>query len=101
MPISRTSSVPPPLPPAHSSEPAVVKGAIALLKRHNPRTRVLVSVGGATYTAWDRLNATAIASFVRQFGLDGVDVDYEGDGSERAMGASQSGCEPSALCLRS
>ncbi|KAL4419617.1 hypothetical protein ABPG77_001671 [Micractinium sp. CCAP 211/92] len=64
-----------------SSEPAVVKGAIALLKRHNPRTRVLVSVGGATYTAWDRLNATAIASFVRQFGLDGVDVDYEGDGT--------------------
>ncbi|KAL4447576.1 hypothetical protein ABPG75_004795 [Micractinium tetrahymenae] len=64
-----------------SSEPAVVNGANALLKRRNPRTRVLVSVGGATYASWDRLNATAIANFVREFGLDGVDVDYEGDGS--------------------
>lgn len=73
----------------------MVKGAIALLKRRNPRTRVLVSVGGATYTAWDRLNATAISAFVRQFGLDGVDVDYEGDGCEPWMGAS--GCVPAAL----
>lgn len=71
---------------ARSSEPGVVKGAIALLKRRNPRTRVLVSVGGATYNGWNRLNATAIAAFVRVFGLDGVDVDYEGDGCESCTG---------------
>lgn len=29
-----------------SSDPAVVKGAIALLKQRNPATKVLVAVGG-------------------------------------------------------
>lgn len=36
-----------------------------------------MAVGGATYTAWDRINLPAIASFVKTFGLDGVDLDYE------------------------
>ncbi|PSC67018.1 chitinase [Micractinium conductrix] len=60
-----------------SSDPAVVKGAVALLKQRNPRTKVLVAVGGATYTAWDKLNAASIKRFVDEFGLDGVDIDYE------------------------
>ena len=60
-----------------SSDPSVVQGAIALLKKRNPATKVLVAVGGATYTAWDNLNANAVAAFVKAFGLDGVDIDYE------------------------
>ncbi|KDD71809.1 hypothetical protein H632_c4362p0, partial [Helicosporidium sp. ATCC 50920] len=59
------------------SDAAVIKGAIALLKEKNPNTKVLVSVGGFDYDNWDGLNASAVANFVRDFGLDGVDVDYE------------------------
>ncbi|KDD72533.1 hypothetical protein H632_c3224p0, partial [Helicosporidium sp. ATCC 50920] len=40
-------------------------------------TKVLVAVGGATYTNWNALNANAVANFVRTFGLDGVDIDFE------------------------
>ena len=36
-----------------------------------------MAVGGATYTAWDKLNAASIKRFVDEFGLDGVDIDYE------------------------
>ncbi len=34
-------------------------------------------MGGATYHGWPNLKPAAIASFVKTFGLDGVDVDYE------------------------
>ena len=54
-----------------SSDPATVKAAIALLKTRNPGTKVLIAVGGATYTAFDKMNAPAIAAFVAAFGLDG------------------------------
>ena len=57
-----------------NSDPAVVRDAIALLKKRQPNTRVLVAVGGATYTNWGSLNPTAIANFVTTFGLDGVDI---------------------------
>ncbi|GAA6616168.1 cellulose binding domain-containing protein [Scytonema sp. NUACC26] len=57
----------------------VVKDAIALLKQRNPRTKVLLSVGGATYTNFAQLNPTAIANVVADFGFDGVDIDYEPD----------------------
>ncbi|KAL4447578.1 hypothetical protein ABPG75_004797 [Micractinium tetrahymenae] len=60
-----------------SSDASVVKGAIALLKQKNPRTKVLVAVGGATYTNWAGMNTASIAKFVQEFGLDGVDIDYE------------------------
>jgi chitinase len=55
----------------------VIKAAIARLKTRNPNTKVLVSVGGATYSNWKRLNVKAIRKFVKTFGLDGVDVDFE------------------------
>lgn len=60
-----------------SSDPSVVKGAIALLKSRNPGTKVLVAVGGATYTNFKSVNGAAIGKFVSDFGLDGVDLDYE------------------------
>ena len=41
--------------PPYSSDPATVKAAIALLKQRRPGTKVLISVGGATYTAWDQV----------------------------------------------
>ena len=60
-----------------SSTPQVVKSAIALLKQRNPGTKVLVAVGGATYTNWNAMNTNAIVSFIKDFCLDGVDIDYE------------------------
>jgi chitinase len=60
-----------------SSDPSVIKSAIALLKARNPKTKVLIAVGGATYTAFNNLNAGAVAKFVQAFNLDGVDLDYE------------------------
>lgn len=56
---------------------ATLRRAIALLRRRSPGVRVLVSVGGATYRAWDRLDVGAVARLVRDLGADGVDVDYE------------------------
>ena len=60
-----------------SSDASVIKDSIALLKSRNPKTKVLVAVGGATYTSFNNLNAAAIANFVNAFNLDGVDLDYE------------------------
>lgn len=60
-----------------SSNADVVKGAIAILKQKNPATKVLIAVGGATYTNWAGMNTAAIKKFVDDFGLDGVDIDYE------------------------
>ena len=56
---------------------SVLKDSITALKKRNPNTKVMVAVGGATYTNWAALNETAIVKFVKDFGLDGVDVDYE------------------------
>jgi chitinase len=60
-----------------NSEPQVVKDSISVLKRKNPGVKVLVAVGGATFTNFGSLNADSIAMFVKEFGLDGVDLDYE------------------------
>jgi len=56
-----------------------LKQAVDALKSRNPSTKVLVSVGGATFTNWQGLNVNSIRQFVNDFGLDGVDVDYEPD----------------------
>ncbi|MFJ3601087.1 glycosyl hydrolase family 18 protein [Streptomyces sp. NPDC090126] len=60
-----------------SSDPAVVRDAVAVLRQRNPGVEVLVGIGGATYNNWSGLNVAAIADFVSDFGLDGVNVDYE------------------------
>ena len=54
-----------------------LKDAIAALHANQPGARVLVSVGGATFPNFGSFNANAIAAFVKDFGLDGVDIDYE------------------------
>jgi chitinase len=54
-----------------------LKAAVAALHGNHPDTRILVSVGGATFTNWSAFDAHAVAAFVADFGLDGVDIDYE------------------------
>lgn len=56
---------------------AFLRAAIKTLKARNPRTRVLVSVGGANYGRWDRYDEAALARLVRDLGADGVDLDFE------------------------
>ncbi len=54
-----------------------LKDAITALHQKNPGTKVMLSVGGATFPNFGSFNAPVIASFVKDFGLDGVDIDYE------------------------
>ena len=54
-----------------------LKAAVAALHQKNPGTRVMLSVGGATFPNFASFNTGAIAAFVKDFGLDGVDIDYE------------------------
>ena len=67
----------------------VVRDAIAALRRNNPRIRVLLSVGGAAYTGWDRLDEHAVARLVRDLAVDGVDIDFE---------PPKPGCVPGPAC---
>lgn len=60
-----------------SADGVVVKDAIAYLKSKNPAP-MLVAVGGASYQNFAALNTKAITDdVVRDFGFDGVDIDYE------------------------
>ena len=52
-------------------------GGITSAKAPRNRTKVLVAVGGATYQNFAALNTKAIAHVVKDFGFDGVDIDYE------------------------
>jgi chitinase len=54
-----------------------LKAAVVALKKKHPSTKVMLSVGGATYTNWAGFQPEAIAALVNDFGLDGVDLDYE------------------------
>ena len=60
-----------------SSTGEVVRDAIKTLKASNPNVRVLLAVGGATYTNFANMNTQAIRDIVDDFGYDGVDLDYE------------------------
>lgn len=55
----------------------IIKQSIAILRQRNPGTKVLVAVGGYSYTGWAKLNTAAIKAFIDEFQLDGVDIDYE------------------------
>ena len=54
-----------------------LKAAVAALHQNNPGTRVMISVGGATFPNFGGFKADTVAAFVKDFGLDGVDIDYE------------------------
>ena len=56
---------------------SVLKASLAALKMRNPGVKILISVGGETYTNWHKFDREAIKRFVRDFELDGVDLDFE------------------------
>ena len=62
-----------------TSKGSVLKASVIALKQKHPKTKVLVAIGGASYSNWAGLNETAIAQLIADFGLDGVDLDYEPD----------------------
>jgi hypothetical protein len=72
-----------------SSSGPVVKDAIVSLKQRQPNTRVLLAVGGATYTAFDKMNTQCIKDLVDDFG------------ERLRQGAGGCGCNRlwSALCI--
>ena len=70
-----------------NATPRDIKASIDVLHKRN--IKVLLAVGGATYNNWSALAAegqagsgpitAALASFMRDMGFDGLDVDYEAD----------------------
>lgn len=78
---------------------AVLKEAIALLKQRQPEMRVLLSVGGATYHGWDRLDEAALARLVRDLGADGVDIDFEPTNPECTRVSGRMRCADDALSI--
>lgn len=57
-----------------SSDGPTVKAAIAALKAAQPNTRVMLAVGGATYTNFAAMNTACIKNIVDDFGFDGERV---------------------------
>lgn len=55
----------------------VLHDAIALLKARHPATRVLLSVGGATYRHWSALEIDALVRLIHDLNADGIDIDFE------------------------
>ena len=60
-----------------SQSESVLRAAVAQLRKANPALRIVLSVGGSSYTGWGALDEHAIARLVRDLGLDGIDVDFE------------------------
>lgn len=74
----------------------VVKDAVTLLKKRNPKTKVLVAVGGQSYTNFAQLNPKAITDIVKDFGFDGVDVDYEPTNAKCSLSDGKISCTSDA-----
>ena len=74
-----------------SSDGPTVRDGIKALKTAQPNTRVLVAVGGATYTNFKSLNTQCIKDLVDDFGFDGADLDWGEGGVELAWGAGLGG----------
>lgn len=66
------------------SDPPVIKESIAALRAKG--VKVLLAVGGASYTNWAGLNVAGVTAFVNEFGLDGVDIDFEPSDPACALG---------------
>jgi hypothetical protein len=75
-----------------NATPADIKEVIRIL--HILKKRVVLAVGGATYTSWSALAAEAgstgsptkgaLTQFMRDMGIDGLDVDFEVTGADSA-----------------
>lgn len=78
---------------------SVLKEAVALLKQRHPHIKVLISVGGWGYFAWDKLDAPALARLVRDLGADGVDVDYETPDGQCAPRGQTMSCPGDAMSI--
>jgi chitinase len=73
-----------------------LKAAVTALHQKNPGTRVMLSVGGATFPNFGSFNTGAIAAFVKDFGLDGVDIDYEPSNPNCSSSGGQVSCPSDA-----
>ena len=78
----------------------VVKDAIALLKKRNPKTKLLLAVGGLSYTNFVQLNPKAIANVVKDFGFDGVDIDYEPTDTKCSLSNGKVSCTSDTVFRR-
>jgi len=80
---------------------SVLQDAITALKKKNPNTKILVSVGGGTasLTSWSSLNEAAIAQFVADFDLDGVDIDFEPSDPQCVFSGGTVSCQTDAQFL--
>lgn len=74
-----------------SSDFETVAGAIKIYKQ-NTGGKVLLSVGGATYTNFKAANFKAAADIVDDLGLDGVDIDYEPNGGQCTWATGGNSC---------
>ncbi len=71
--------------------PSDIKNVVTIL--HTLNRKVILSVGGATYTSWGSLAAeagspgpitAALAQFMKDMNFDGLDVDFEVSGADPA-----------------
>ncbi|KAL0476779.1 hypothetical protein AKO1_002768 [Acrasis kona] len=74
-----------------SSDFNTVAGAIKLYKEKTGG-KVLLSVGGATYTDFKSANFKAAADIVEDLGIDGIDIDYEPAGGACSWATGGNSC---------
>ena len=60
----------------------VVHDAIQLLRK---KAKVMLSVGGASYSDWSKFNPIGIWSLKKDLECDGIDIDWEGGAKDAAM----------------
>jgi len=80
---------------------SVLQHSVMELRKRNPGTKIFVSVGGEAYTNWQGLNPEAIAHFVSDFALDGVDVDFEPTNPGCKQTVNSISCQTDPLLQRS
>jgi chitinase len=79
----------------------VLANSIEQLRKRNPGTKILISVGGQADRQWDHFAPAAIARFVADFRLDGVDLDFEPDSPDCQQTAGKVVCKTDGLLARS
>lgn len=78
----------------------VLKASLSALKKRIPGVRILISIGGETYTNWQKFDQEAIKRFVRDFELDGVDLDFEPRSPNCQNGTERVFCESDAALIQ-